>query len=151
MRGLVAFMTVLLGLWCSACASTSTLDSVGRAELLRVRESVWRSWFDGDTEALQRLLTDDFIAIDFEGGVEPGRARQLAAAEEFHAAGGKLVALEFPTTEIQLFGGVAVIYTTYALELETSDGPMYMSGRATEIFLRRGDSWVHPGWHVDAQ
>jgi hypothetical protein len=24
-----------------------------------------------------------------------------------------------------------------------------MSGRLTEVFVRRGGRWLHPGWHLD--
>jgi len=121
------------------------------AELLRVREAVWRAWFAGDRATLERLLTDDFLALDGEGGPRPGREAQLEDAAAFHASGGALVALDFPETRIWRHGDVAVIYTTYALELATPEGRRRTSGRATEVFLRRGDSWVHPGWHLDVE
>lgn len=144
--------TLVLLFLATACTATRTfLDGADRHELLRVRESVWRSWFAGDHATLERLLTDDFLAIDAEGAVNAGRDHQIAGAAAFAASGGRLTRLAFPVTEVQLLGDVAVIYTTYELELATPDGPVEMRGRATEVFRRRGDSWVHPGWHLDVQ
>src|ERR1700723_3481604 len=85
-----------------------------RAQILKVRESVWRAWFANDTNALQ-----------------------------------KLVPLEFPRTEIQRFGDVAIIWTSYVVETEENGKSEVRSGRATEIFVRRNGEGVNPGWHTD--
>ena len=62
----------------------------------------------------------------------------------------KLVRLEFPQTEIQVYGTTAIIYTRYLYELENPQGQRHTStGRATEIFVRRGNGWVNPGWHME--
>jgi uncharacterized protein (TIGR02246 family) len=143
----LAFSLVLAG--CAATGAGAALSERERAELLATREEVWRAWFTGDEAALERLLTPDFIAIDLQGGIAPGRAGQLEGARAFKASGGQLLGLEFPATEVQLLGDVAVIYTTYAVELETPGGRERMAGRATEVFLRRDGRWVHPGWHLD--
>jgi hypothetical protein len=37
---------------------------------------------------------------------------------EFHATGGKLVRLEFPRTEIQHLGDVAIVWSGYVVETE---------------------------------
>ncbi|WP_410960336.1 DUF4440 domain-containing protein, partial [Salmonella sp. SAL4431] len=59
------------------------------------------------------------------------------------------IRLEFPRTEIQVYGNTAIIYTTYLYELATPDGPSQVStGKATEIFVRRNGAWVNPGWHL---
>jgi ketosteroid isomerase-like protein len=144
----------LLGLAASSCAGTGArggeaLSPAERAELLSVRESVWRAWFAGDEERLEALLPPDFVAIDAYGTITPGRETQLDGARSFHSSGGRLARLEFPETEVQLLGDVAVIYTTYVVELETPNGPERMAGRATEVFARRDGRWVHPGWHLD--
>ena len=59
--------------------------------------------------------------------------------------------LEYPRTEIRLYGDVAILYTTYVFEVESPDGKRETSaGRGTEIFVRRNGRWVNPGWHLDS-
>jgi hypothetical protein len=57
--------------------------------------------------------------------------------------------LEFPHTEIQRFGDVAIIWTSYLVETEENGKREVVSGRATEIFVHRNGEWVNPGWHTD--
>lgn len=146
---LLAVLAPLSGCAGPKSSATRDVDPAVRAALLSVREEVWRAWFGNDRAQLLELLPEDFVSLDFEGGPSVGREPQLAGAAEFQRAGGRLVALEFPETEIQQLGDVAVLYTTFRLELETAEGAQVMTGRATEVFERRDGRWVHPGWHVD--
>lgn len=109
-------------------------------ELLRVRETVWRAWFAGDTKTVTQLVPQDTIVI----------SASESEADEFHASGGKLTRLEFPRTKIQHFGDVAVIWSKYVLETEVKGQRKLSSGRVTEIFVRRDGHWVNPGWHTDS-
>jgi hypothetical protein len=72
----------------------------------------------------------------------------LADAKSFAESGGKLVRLEFPKTEIQVYGNTVLVYTTYVYEVEVNGKRNTSSGRATEMFVRRGDSLVNVGWHM---
>ena len=63
---------------------------------------------------------------------------------------GKLVKLEFPKTEIQVYGNTVLVYTTYLYEIDMKGKRTTASGRATEMFLRRGDELVNVGWHMDS-
>ena len=89
-----------------------------RAELLKARESVWRSWFANDTKALEALVPPDTIVISSGEEKWKNQADILESAAKFHAAGGKLIRLEFPRTEIQRFGEVAMTYSQYLYETE---------------------------------
>jgi ketosteroid isomerase-like protein len=140
-----------------AILSLATLSSVNSAaqkqddaELLRVRETVWRAWFAGDTNALKELVPPETIVIS--GGEEQWKHQSdvLRSSAEFHAKGGKLIQLEFPRTEVQHFGNVAVVWSTYALEIEMNGKRSPDSGRVTEIFVWRDGHWMNPGWHTDA-
>ncbi len=121
-----------------------------RAEILKVRESVWRAWFANDAKALERLVPPDTIVISSDQEKWKNQADILRTADEFQASGGKLVRLEFPHTEIQRFGDVALIWTSYVVETEENGKRSVNSGRATEIFVRRNGEWVNPGWHTDS-
>jgi ketosteroid isomerase-like protein len=69
---------------------------------------------------------------------------------EFAQGGGKLTALEFPTTQIQAYGDVAFVYSTYKVGMTAGGQEIVQEGRATEVFVRRGGKWLHPGWHLDS-
>jgi hypothetical protein len=122
-----------------------------REQVLTARESVWKAYFANDQAALNRLIPDEAIALD--NGVEDwsNRAAILMSAKRFADSGGKLVRLEFPKTELQIYGNTIIVYTTYSYEIEIQGKRTTQSGRGTEIFVRRGNELVNTGWHLDAQ
>jgi ketosteroid isomerase-like protein len=124
-------------------------QSAGDPDLLKTRELVWRAWFADDISALNRLLPPDMTVIS--AGEEQWKKRDavLQEAHDFHEAGGKLLRLEFPRTEVQRFGNVAIIYSEYSLELEVGGKTSIEGGRVTETFVKRKGHWVNPGWHTD--
>ena len=125
------------------------LDDRSRAELLVAREAVWRAWFANDSARLERLLPARMIAIDGGDSVWQNREQIFAGAREFAAGGGKLVGLAFPRTEMQVFGDVVVLYTTFRFDTENSGQRETATGSAVEVFVRRDGRWVNPSWYVD--
>jgi hypothetical protein len=117
-------------------------------QLLRVRETVWRTWFAGDTKTLEELVPPETIVMS--GGEEKwkNQADVLRTAAEFHAKGGKLVRLEFPRTEIQHFGDVEIVWSSYVVTTEVGGKRSSSSGRVTEIFVWQHGRWTNPGWHT---
>jgi len=120
-------------------------------QLLHVRETVWRAWFAGDTKTLEELVPPETIVMS--GGEEKWKkqADVLRTSAEFHAKGGKLVRLEFPRTEVQHFGDVAIVWSTYILETEVDGERSSSASRVTEIFVRQHGRWTNPGWHTDKE
>jgi ketosteroid isomerase-like protein len=126
-------------------------DSTGDAAILKAREAVWRAWFANDTATLKDLVPADTIV--FSGG-EPqwkDQAEILRSAAEFQSGGGKLTRLEFPRTQIQRYGDVAIVWSNFILETEESGKRTLIHGRASEIFVLRAGRWVNPGWHTDSR
>lgn len=119
-----------------------------RERILAKREAVWRAWFANDRAAMEKLIPEEVIAIDDSGDGFSDRAAIFASAKGFADRGGKLVRLEFPKTEIQAYGNTVLIYTTYIFETEVDGKRSTSSGRATEMFVRRGDELVNVGWHL---
>ncbi len=120
-------------------------------ELLKVRRSVWIEWIENDQEALKKLVPADTVVISTG---EPGikhQAEVLKAAADYHAARGKLISLEFPKTEVQHFGDVAVTWSEYVLELEVGGKGEKTVGRVVEVFVKRNGQWTNPGWHTDSE
>lgn len=118
-------------------------------QLLEVREQVWRAWFAGDTKTLQELVPPETIVMSGKEGKWKHQSDVVQGAAEFHASGGTLVSLEFPRTEVQHYGDVAIVWSSYVLELEVDGKRSSESGRVTEIFVRQHGRWTNPGWHTD--
>jgi hypothetical protein len=118
-------------------------------QLLDAREAVWRSYFTGDVEALGKLIPEETIAMNAGPGEWGTRAKILEGSKRFAESGGKFIRVEFPKTEIQVYGFTAIIYTTYLYELEFNGQRNVSQGRATEIFVLRNNRWVNSGWHMD--
>ena len=127
-----------------------TITAQMRERILAKREAVWKAWFANDRAQLEKLIPEEVIAMgDGEDGWAD-RATVFAQAKNFADSGGKLVRLEFPKTEIQVYGDTVLIYTTYLYETEVNGKRSTSSGRATEMFVRRGDELVNVGWHMDS-
>lgn len=127
-----------------------TLSDATKKRLLDAREAVWRGFFAGDRATLEKLLPEDLITIEAHGGEWGNRKAILDGSAGFAASGGKLVRLEFPKTEIQVYGYTAIIYSNYLYEIDQGGQRSSHSGRVTEVFVNRNGKWVNPSWHMDA-
>ena len=121
-----------------------------RESLLKAREAVWRAFFANDRLTLEKLIPEELITIEPNGNDFGHRAVVLAAAEQTATSGVKLASLEFPKTEVQVYGNTAVVYSTYRYELEKEGKRSAHAGRVTEVFVMRRGQWVNPGWHMDS-
>ncbi|HYJ88306.1 MAG TPA: nuclear transport factor 2 family protein [Pyrinomonadaceae bacterium] len=130
--------------------SPRALPDEMKKSLLEAREAVWRAYFAGDRATLEKLIPAETITIEAGENNWSNRQTILDGSAQFAKSGGKLIKLEFPKTEIQVYGFTAVVYSTYAYELETGGQRINQSGRVTEIFVWRKEQWVNPGWHMDS-
>lgn len=119
-----------------------------RQRVLAKRDAVWKAWFTNDRAVLDKLIPEEAIAINSGEEGWADRATILAGAKAFADSGAKLVKLEFPKTEMQIYGNTVLIYTTYVYEIEKNGQRTTTSGRGTEMFVRRGDELVNVGWHL---
>jgi Domain of unknown function (DUF4440) len=140
----IAGFAVLAG-WRTAPSSDE------QTQLLNVRETVWRTWFANDRKALEELVPEGSIAINSGEEKWQHQGEILQSAADFQASGGKLIRLEFPRTEVQRFGDVAVTYSQYLYETEVAGKRSTRSGRVTEVFVLRHGKWTNPGWHTDTE
>ena len=126
------------------------LSAAARVEILARREAVWRAYFGNDRATLEELVPEDTVAINAGEEFWHDRASVLAGAADFAASGARLVRLEFPRTEIRVYGDIVVLYTSYSYELETEGKRETFSGRGTEVFVHRKGNLVNVGWHLDS-
>jgi hypothetical protein len=130
--------------------SPRALPEEMKKRLLEAREAVWRAYFAGDRATLEKLIPEETITIEAGENNWSNRQTILDGSTQFAKSGGKLIKLEFPKTEIQVYGYTAVVYSNYAYELETGGQRINQSGRVSEIFVWRKGQWVNPGWHMDS-
>jgi ketosteroid isomerase-like protein len=131
-------------------AAPRPLGDQMKKRLLDAREAVWRAYFGGDRVTLEKLIPEETITIEADENTWGNRQMVLDGADRFVKAGGKLLKLEFPKTEIQTYGLTAIVYSNYSYEIEIGSQHINKTGRVTEIFVLRKGEWVNPGWHMDS-
>ncbi len=125
-----------------------TLYEGEKKKLLEAREAVWRAYFAGDRAALEKLLPEELLTLE-PGGEWGNRKAVFEGSARFATGGGKLVRLEFPKTEMQVYGPTAIVYSSYLYEIEQAGKRSVNTGRVTEVFVNRNGTWVNPSWHMD--
>ena len=129
MRRLIS-LAVLSLLSLSAMARVSA----SQEDLLRTRDAVWRACFSNDQSVLHQLTPPDSVVIT------AGEPIWRSQASVFQSR-----------TEVQRFGDVAIVHSSYLLEAEVRGKRKLTSGRGTEVFVWRRGKWLNPGWHTDAE
>lgn len=127
----------------------TTLPPAELTALEALRKDVWVHWFAGDTAALRRVLGPELIAISSDSPNFQSLDQTLIGAANFKAGGGRLISVAFDSTTIHRFDHVVVMFSHYAVEIETGGKPFTQKGRATEVFVRHQGRWVHTSWHLD--
>ncbi|MGB6688567.1 MAG: nuclear transport factor 2 family protein [Terracidiphilus sp.] len=148
MRRIVPFIAAIC-LLASPLSRLAAQTQNGQDEILKAREAVWQAWFANDVPTLHQLVPAETIVFSSDEAKWKNQADIFRTAAEFQSQGGKPVRLEFPRTEIQRFGDVAVVWSNFLVETEESGKRSIDTGRASEIFVYRGGRWINPGWHTD--
>jgi Domain of unknown function (DUF4440) len=127
-------------------------DSATERAILQARDAIWRAWFANDTARLRHLVPEALAAGATEGSHErwSDRAQAMNEARQFVAAGGTLLKLAFPETEIHVMGDLAVVLSVYNVQVATRRSPRVIRGHSTEIFVLRDGQWVNPFWHLES-
>lgn len=146
----VASNTVVDPGWRASRMSTNAvLNDRVRQQILDSREAVWRAWFGNDRAKLDQLIPDEALALE-SGNAWENKEAILAGAKQFADSGAKLTKLEFPRTEIQMYGNTMILFTNYRFETEKDGKTSTSSGNAIETFVRRDNRLVNTGWILSA-
>jgi hypothetical protein len=130
-------------------ARTQSLSPTIEKQILAARDTVWHAWFANDTNVLRRVLPA--AATAGEGSETTrwtDRTAILEGARQFASSGSRLERIDFANTHVSLSGDVAVVTSSYRLIMHRGNGLDTTRGRATEVFVRNGKSWVNPFWHL---
>lgn len=128
----------------------TTLDGADLAALEAIRKDVWVDWFQGDTAALRRVLGPELVAISPGEQHWQSLQESLKGSAEFKASGGRFVSVTFDSSTVHRLGDVVVMFSHYAVAIESGGTPSTLRGRATEVFVRKNGRWVHTSWHLDS-
>jgi hypothetical protein len=119
-------------------------------ELLAARDTVWRAFFHHDTAVLRRFIPPAVATLEGSGaGRWNTRQDVMEGASRFARSKARLVDVTFHGTEITMAGHTAVIRSNYAVIVEGGGKIDTMAGRATELFVRQGATWVNPYWQLE--
>jgi ketosteroid isomerase-like protein len=116
-------------------------ETLGEA-ILRADAAFFEALIDGDTDALEALLSDRFLLVDAASGTVHSRAAFL------RAVGGRAVKFEeiktFPSgTIIRLAGpGAGIVVGRTAMSLTDAEGALSeVASRYTHVFHADSGSW----------
>jgi hypothetical protein len=128
----------------------SRLSGSELTTLEAVRKAVWVDWFSGDTTALRHALGPELVAMGIGTPHWQSLDETIASSAKFKADGGRFVSVSFDSTTTHCFGNVVVMFSHFAVTTEGASGQTTRKGRATEVFVRSNNQWVHTSWHLDA-
>jgi Domain of unknown function (DUF4440) len=120
-------------------------------QLVAARDTVWRAWFHHDTTLLHRFIPPAAATLE---GREPrwnSRREILDDSRSFAASKQRFVDVLFRNTHISREGTSALVQSSYAVITEAGGKRDTTRGRATELFVKLGDTWVNPYWHLEEE
>lgn len=107
-------------------------------EVLKAGKDLAQAIIKNDAEAVGRLLADDWIIIDPEGGIVD-RARFLDVIKS-----GSLTheVMESSDARVRIYGNTAIVTALTATKGSFSGQPFTTSERATDVFVKENGRWL---------
>jgi hypothetical protein len=118
-------------------------------EILAARDTVWRAWFSNDTALLRRFIPPAAAVVEGAEQKWSDRKEILDGARGLASSGVQLVDVKFANTEIQRVGHSALVRSNYRVVTRSGARADTSRGRATELFVRQGATWVNPYWQLE--
>ena len=120
-------------------------------QLLAARDTVWRAWYSNDTALLRRYIPAAAATVETARDAHwSDRKAILAGARGFADSKARLVGIKFSNTHITPSGHSALVRSNYELIVESGSRRDTTRGRATELFVRQGATWVNPYWQLES-
>lgn len=118
-------------------------------QLVAARDTVWRAWFGNDTALLRRYLPPAAASVDGATPRWSDRRQIVAESRGFVRSKARLVGLTFSNTQIAPAGRSALVRSDYVTVVDVGGRRDTTRGRATELFVRQGDTWINPYWQLE--
>src|SRR6266567_2896349 len=113
-------------------------------QLVAARDTVWRAYFHNDTALLRRYIPP--AAATAEGSKEMRwntRSDIMDGARGFANSKARLIDVKFSDSQFSIAGHSALLRSNYAVIVESGGRRDTTRGRATELFVRQGSTWVN--------
>jgi len=108
-----------------------------RSEVLRADERWRNAQFANDVEAMEKLLSPDYLGITGNGQLLT-RAQQL---DRMRNRRSHLTRLDVTDQKVKVEGSIAIVTSTANLEGMIDDRPIHGSYRSMRIYKRVGGAW----------
>ena len=118
-------------------------------QLVAARDTVWRAWFHHDTALLQRFIPPAAATLEGREAHWNSRREIMDGSRSFAESKQRFVDVLFQNTHISREGESALVQSNYAVITEANGKRDTTRGRATELFVKQGDTWVNPYWHLE--
>ncbi len=105
---------------------------------LAAERQFFAALIEGNVEALNQLLADDFILIDVLSGSEIAKASLLSALESGQL---KFEAIEPADSRVRLYQGTAVVTGRTKLSGRFGDAAFAARSRYTHVYVQQEDHW----------
>jgi hypothetical protein len=129
----------------SAAAQTTSVER----QILAARDTVWRAWFANDTTVLRRFIPPAAATLDDTRW--SSRRDIVDGAQRFAESNVRLLDVKFEGTRIEQIGNSALVRASYRVVLTSGTKRDTMRGRATELFVRHGGTWINPYWQLESK
>jgi hypothetical protein len=138
----------LLGTVIAAPMSAQSADV--ERQLVAARDTVWRAWFANDTALLRRYLPPAMASAEGTPEIRwSDRTTVVGGSREFARSKARLAELEFSNTRIVQLGQSALVHSTFLTVVQQNGRVDSTRGRATELFVRHGKTWINPYWQLE--
>jgi hypothetical protein len=141
--------TLALAILASSVGGPLAAQSVEK-QVTAARDTVWRAFYHNDTALLRRYIPPALAAA--EGGAQMRwntRSDVMTGSRRFADSKSRFVDVKFANTQISASGSSALVRSNYEVIVESGGRMDTTRGRATELFVRMGSTWVNPYWQLE--
>jgi hypothetical protein len=118
-------------------------------QLVAARDTVWRAFFRNDTALLHRYIPPAAATAEGAAAMRWSTRDDIMAAAGFASSKSRLIDVTFENTQIVSSGHSALVQSNYQVIIESGERRDTTRGRATELFVRQGTTWVNPYWQLE--
>ena len=143
---ILAFVAGAIAVTTSLAAQAPSLEQ----QLVAARDTVWRAYFRSDTTLLRRYIPPAAAVVEGSAEVRwSDRGDIMRSAGRMIDSKSRFIDVVFSNTQIAPSGHSALVQSNYAIIRESNGRRDTTRGRATELFVKQGATWINPYWQLE--